>query len=119
MPADLPVERFPLAERVIRGLVGLAVVAALIPTAIGAQQQQPITLAGRVTSTEGLPLGSASVVIEQLNLGTTTRPDGRYTIVVPAARAPTGPVTVTARLLGYRPHSIQVSLTQQLGPQDF
>jgi TonB-dependent SusC/RagA subfamily outer membrane receptor len=119
MLADLAVKRFPMAQRVMRALVGLAVVAALIPATTDAQQQQPITLTGRVTNTEGSPLGSASVVIEQLNLGTTTRPDGRYTIVVPAARVPTGPVTLTARLLGYRPHSTQVILTQGPALQDF
>jgi len=118
MLADLAVKRFPMARRVMRALIGLAVVAALIPTTTEAQQLQPITLTGRVTSTEGLPLGSASVVIEQLNLGTTSRPDGRYTITVPAARVPAGPVTVTARLLGYRPHSTQVSLSQP-ALQDF
>jgi TonB-linked SusC/RagA family outer membrane protein len=118
MLADLAVKRFPVARRVMRALVGMAVVAALIPPTNEAQQQQPITLTGRVTNTEGSPLGSASVVIEQLNLGTTARPDGRYTIVVPAARVPTGPVTVTARLLGYRPHSTQVSLGQP-ALQDF
>ena len=60
--------------------------------------QQPATLTGRVTTEAGQPLSSAAIVIEQLGAGATTRADGSYTILIPGARVPSGPVTVTARL---------------------
>jgi TonB-linked SusC/RagA family outer membrane protein len=81
--------------------------------------QQPATLTGRVTSETGQPLPSAAVVIEQLSAGAVTRPDGSYTIVVPGARVPSGPVTATARLLGYKARSVQVNLSTGAAVQDF
>jgi hypothetical protein len=90
-------------------LVVVAAVAALLPRA--AVAQQPATLTGRVTGQEGQPLGSAGVIIEQLSAGAVTRPDGSYTIIVPGARVPSGPVTVTARLVGFKSRSAQVNLT--------
>jgi TonB-linked SusC/RagA family outer membrane protein len=81
--------------------------------------QQPATLTGRVTSESGQPLPSAGVIIEQLSAGAVTRPDGSYTIQIPGARVPTGPVTVTARLVGYKARSAQVDLTTGTAVQDF
>ena len=48
-----------------------------------------------------------------------TRSDGSYTILVPAARVPSGPVTVTARLVGYKARSAQVNLSTGTAVQDF
>src|SRR5438105_585984 len=76
---------------------------ALLPGALAAQQ--PVTLTGKVTSEAGQPLGSAAVNIDQLGAGASTRPDGSYIILIPGARVPSGPVTVTARLVGYKAHS--------------
>jgi TonB-linked SusC/RagA family outer membrane protein len=98
--------------------MALVVVAAvLLPATILAQQ--PATLTGRVTAESGQPLGSAGVIIEQLSAGAVTRPDGSYTIIVPGARVPSGPVTVTARLVGYRALSAQVNLSTGSAVQDF
>jgi TonB-linked SusC/RagA family outer membrane protein len=83
-------------------------------------QQQPTTLTGRVTNAAGTPLGSATVVIQQLNLGTITRPNGTYSLAIPGARVPAGPVAVTARLLGYRPTTASVTLAPgQTAAQNF
>jgi TonB-linked SusC/RagA family outer membrane protein len=90
----------------------------LVP-AVSQAQQQPATLSGRVVGEEGQPLGSAAVIIEQLSAGAVTRPDGSYTIVVPGARVPSAPVTVTARLVGYKPRSAQVNLSSGSAVQDF
>ena len=98
-------------------LVVVAAVAALLPRA--AVAQQPATLTGRVTGQEGQPLGSAGVIIEQLSAGAVTRPDGSYTIIVPGARVPSGPVTVTARLVGFKSRSAQVNLSTGSAVQDF
>ena len=42
------------------------------------QQQQAITITGRVTNEAGAPLPLASVYIEAMGLGTQTAEDGRY-----------------------------------------
>ena len=96
---------------------------ALSPVSIGAQQpagQQPgVTLTGQVTGPDGTPLGSAQVLVLPLNLGTSTRPDGTYQLVIPAARVPATPVTVTARLLGYKPATTQLTLVPGRMVHDF
>ncbi len=95
----------------------------LSPVSIGAQQpagQQPgVTLTGQVTGPDGTPLGSAQVLVLPLNLGTSTRPDGTYQLIIPAARVPATPVTVTARLLGYKPATTQLTLAPGRMVHDF
>jgi len=73
-------------------------------------QQQGASLIGRVTSADGEPLGQATVVIERWGLGATTRADGRYTIALPTARLTGDTVSVTARLIGYKPRTTRVVL---------
>jgi TonB-linked SusC/RagA family outer membrane protein len=90
---------------------------ALLPGVTPAQQ--PATLTGRVTSEAGQPLSPAAIVIEQLGAGATTRADGSYTILIPGARVPSGPVTVTARLVGFKARSAQVDLSSGSAVQDF
>jgi TonB-linked SusC/RagA family outer membrane protein len=94
---------------------------ALAPLGAQAQQptQQPITITGRVTSVEGTPLSQASVVIQELNLGGVTRADGSYSIAVPGARVPSQPVTISARLLGFKPLSAQLTLNQPRVTRNF
>ena len=81
--------------------------------------QEPATVSGRVTSDAGQPLAAAEVIIEQLSAGATTRSDGSYSIVIPGARVPSGPVAVTARLVGYKARSAQVDLSSGSAVQDF
>ncbi|MEA2713416.1 MAG: hypothetical protein QOK27_1377, partial [Gemmatimonadales bacterium] len=102
-----------------RPLLGAWVLAALalLPGQILAQQ--PATLTGRVTSESGQPLSSAAIVIEQLGAGAVTRADGSYTVLIPGARVPSGPVTVTARLVGFKARSAQVDLSSGSATQDF
>ncbi|HEV8453479.1 MAG TPA: TonB-dependent receptor plug domain-containing protein, partial [Gemmatimonadales bacterium] len=95
----------------------LAAAFVLLPAQILAQQ--PVTLTGRVTSDAGQPLASAGVIIEQLSAGAVTRPDGSYTILIPGARVPSGPVTVIARLVGYKARTAQVDLSSGSTTQDF
>ncbi|HKH84489.1 MAG TPA: SusC/RagA family TonB-linked outer membrane protein [Gemmatimonadales bacterium] len=98
-------------------LLTIVAAVALLPGRMLAQQ--PATLTGKVTSESGQPLASAGVIIEQLSAGAVTRPDGSYTIIVPGARVPSGPVTVTARLVGYKARSAQVNLGTGSAVQDF
>ena len=100
-------------------LLALFVVSAVALLPRQALAQQPATLTGRVTAESGQPLASAGVIIEQLSAGAVTRPDGSYTIIIPGARVPSGPVTVTARLVGYRARSAQVTLATGSAVQDF
>src|SRR4051812_4884480 len=105
----------------LRGRLRLAWLAlaglGLLPGSLLAQQ--PVTLTGKVTSESGEPLSSAGVTIDQLGAGAATRPDGSYTILIPGARVPTAPVTVTVRLVGYKPRSAQVDLNRGSAVQDF
>jgi TonB-linked SusC/RagA family outer membrane protein len=77
------------------------------------------TIAGRVTSQEGEPLAQASVVIERLGVGAITRSDGRYTIALPAARLTGDTVTLTARLIGYKPQSVRIVLAEGSEERNF
>ena len=52
--------------------------------AASAAHAQGTTITGRVTSDAGTPLVSASVLLDGMGIGTITRDDGRYSIVVPS-----------------------------------
>lgn len=85
-----------------------------------APAQAPVTISGRVTSDAGQPLEFVEVSIAALGLGAITKDDGRYTILVPGARVATQPVSLTARLLGYKAQTVQVTLVADAGiTQDF
>jgi hypothetical protein len=85
----------------------------------GLGQQQPVTLHGRVTSAAGAPLSQATVLVQELNAGTVTRPDGSYTLAIPGARVPAGPVTVSVRAVGFKPSLARVTLAPGAVAQDF
>jgi TonB-linked SusC/RagA family outer membrane protein len=80
-----------------------------LPTELTAQQ--PVTITGDVTSDAGTPLPEASVFIQTMNLATTTRGDGKYTLVIPSARVAGQVVTLAVRLVGYTSASAQITLT--------
>lgn len=69
--------------------------ATALAQASGASQQKTVT--GRVTSEQGEPMGSVSVVIKGTNQGTMTRMDGNYTIRVNAGQI------LVYRLIGNAP----------------
>ena len=98
-------------------VLGLACVGIAVP-AIG-WAQTAATISGRVTGSGGQPVAGASVFIPALSIGTQTRSDGSYSFSVPAARANGQTVTLTARLLGYTPQSIQLALTGGTITQNF
>src|SRR4051794_32000128 len=103
------------------GLMRLSVLS-LLCISVGAvpmAAQEPVTLSGRVTA-GGVPGGSAGVIVPSLGLGGTTREDGRYAIVIPGARATPGQtLSITARRLGYKPSTVQVTLRAGIVEQDF
>jgi Ca-activated chloride channel family protein len=79
----------------------------------GATLQDPAAVAGRVTDTAGAPLAAAAVRIAALRVGTVTRADGSYRLVIPAGRLRAGAgqrYTVTASRVGMEPRSRTVTL---------
>src|SRR5688500_9171346 len=70
--------------------------------------QDGATITGVVRNEAGQPLAAATVFLTQLNIGTQTREDGRYTLVVPAARTLGQTATLTARIIGYRAQSSEI-----------
>jgi len=99
-------------RRFARAVLTASATLALFALPGSAQQPtpQPATLTGKVTSPQGAPLGQATVLVQELNLGAVTRPDGSYTLAVPGARVPPGPVTVVARAVGFKPVTARLSL---------
>ena len=86
----------------------LAVAGALVVPAVAHAQA---TITGRVTAEGGTPVAGASVFLEGLQIGAQTADDGRYNILVPAARATGQAATLSVRSIGYRPISQPVTLT--------
>jgi TonB-dependent SusC/RagA subfamily outer membrane receptor len=91
---------------------------ALLLIGAPALAQSSVTITGHVSSGR-MPLQGASVRIEQLDLGTTTNADGRYSIIVPSSRVQGQTVTLTARYLRYAPAFVQVVLVGGSLVQDF
>jgi TonB-linked SusC/RagA family outer membrane protein len=109
-------------QRALRAAIVPLALGSGLPSVLTAQQparSQLVTLTGRVVNAQGRPLSSASVVIQQLNLSGVTHPDGSYAIVVPGARVPATPVTVSARLLGFKPSTARIRLVGATAKQDF
>jgi TonB-linked SusC/RagA family outer membrane protein len=99
----------------------------LVPIILGAflalpallAAQEPVTITGKVTSDAGQPLGQVEVAIPSMGLGSLSRDDGSYTIVVPGARVSGQTVTLVARRLGYKSQTAQVTLTAGGVTHDF
>jgi TonB-linked SusC/RagA family outer membrane protein len=91
----------------------------LVPIILGAlfalpavlTAQEPATITGKVTSDAGLPLGQVEVAIPSMGLGALSKEDGRYTIVAPGARVSGQTVTISARRLGYKSQTAQITIT--------
>lgn len=97
-----------MTKLVRRLLIAVCTIAGLVPAI--ALAQQAATISGRVLTEAGAPIQSASVAIVALQLGIYSNEDGTFRFSVPAEQAK-GPVTVTARRVGYQPKSMQVTLT--------
>jgi len=98
---------------------GLVAGAVLSTGATLAQAQQQAIVTGRVMSDKGQPLGGATVAVNSTNFGASTAPNGTYQITVGAASARGQTVTLTARMLGFRPKSVQIQLTPGTQEQNF
>jgi hypothetical protein len=103
------------SRRPLAGL--LLVLAMIIARPAGAQQQ--IVMRGTVRSDDGVPLTSASVVINGMGLGAITKDDGHYEFVVPASRVKGQTVWLSARLIGYAMDTALVRLEGDTVQSDF
>ena len=98
--------------RYLRRLLGVGAALVLMPGWASAQEAATIT--GTVRSDAGQPLQLATVFVEGLGIGTTTRENGEYTLTVPAARVQGQAVTlsslvwdeVLSRQSGTAPHHV-------------
>ncbi|TMB94273.1 MAG: SusC/RagA family TonB-linked outer membrane protein, partial [Chloroflexi bacterium] len=85
--------------------IGL-VLLGLIPAVANAQQAT--TVSGQVkTSVGGTPLYGAIVSVPSLRVNAATDAQGRYQLVIPAGTS--GPVTLTAKLIGFKTQSVQIT----------
>jgi len=87
----------------------------LAPLSVWAQA----TITGRVVSEQGRVLANTNILIPELNISVGTNSEGRYTIVVPAARANGQSVTLRARHIGFVPDSKPIALTVGAQTADF
>ncbi len=101
----------------LRRALAAAALALASPAAV--QAQQAATISGRVVADDGRPLAAASVFIPTMNLGVTTNATGGYTFSVPASRVSGQTVGLTARLVGFRPQTVQITLRPGTITQDF
>lgn len=87
----------------------------------GGWAQQVGTITGRVTNEAGAPLPGVVVQVDGMGIIDVTRADGRYQLVIPAARIGGGAtVNVVAQLIGYRGRTEAVRVTQGgTAAQDF
>lgn len=92
-----------------RRLWAPGLLALLLPGVALAQGDARIS--GTVRADNGSPVAGASVTIVAPATTTTTRVDGTYTLVVPAARAQGQQVQVTARLVGFKASTRTITLS--------
>lgn len=91
---------------------------AFLLAAAGAQAQQQVVISGTVRTDAGAPMNAATIYSPSLRIGTQTREDGTYRLVLPdAPRGST--VTLTARRLGYREATASIVVTADALTQNF
>lgn len=88
----------------------LAATTILLGLPEGAAAQEAARISGRVTTEQGAPVASASVMVQELGIGVITNADGRYLLVVPSARAQGQEASITVSLIGYRTTSATLVL---------
>ncbi len=90
---------------------------ALLPALLAAQE--PATISGRVTDQGGSALSAVTVTLSELGVGTLTRDDGHFVIVVPGARVARQSVVISARRVGYKPRTARITIVSGSMTQDF
>src|SRR5258708_2085207 len=78
-----------------------------------------VVFSGRVSGGNGQPLAGASVTVTELGVGGIAAVDGKYLFAVADARVRGRTVTVSARIIGYKPKALSVTVTGGRGDHDF
>jgi TonB-linked SusC/RagA family outer membrane protein len=94
--------------RLLRSMSSALALLVLVTSSLLAQAG--VTVTGTVTSDQGVPLPGATVLLQGTNIGAQTNDAGRFTFVVPSARANGQAAVLTARVIGYSASSIPVTL---------
>ncbi len=96
---------------VLTALLRSGGIAALLAVTAAAQAGAQATITGKVSDTDGNPLGGAQVVVRELpSYGATTAVNGTYTIVIGAPQVRGQSLTLVARMLGRSPQIRTFSL---------
>ena len=91
--------------------VGIAAMVLAVPASRArAQGAGPAIITGQVTTEGGVPITGALISAVELNIGVQANAEGRYTITVPAERVRGQQLTISARSIGSRPQSTQLTL---------
>lgn len=80
---------------------------AVMPIAADAQAAGNGSVAGTVVDDHGAPISSAQIFIDRTTIGTLSRSDGTYLL----GSVPSGAHVVRIRLIGYRPDSASITVT--------
>lgn len=105
-----------MQRSLLAAIIAFFALVLLLPAAIAAQQGA--TISGRVVSDAGEGLANASVFLQGTNIGTLTGDDGRYSFNVSAQNVTGAPATLTARRIGFRQTSVQITLASGAITQD-
>jgi len=104
--------------RASRWFIAIAIPLALAPATLAAQESATIT--GRVTGDVGQPLSGVSVELPGLNIGTITRAEGSFMLLVPAGRFTAGQsVQVRATTIGYQASTQTITIQPGTNTVDF
>jgi len=102
----------------LRWLFAMLVAVVVMPTALHAQQGTTIT--GRVLDEAGGGLRGAAVSVPAMNIGTLTRQDGTFALIIPAGRFQAGQaVQMRAQQVGYQVQNVSVTLQPGTITQNF
>lgn len=108
--------RSPFGTRVLRSVLGLALLGAL---PISSALAQGAVISGTVTAQgQGQPL-QGSVAIQSLNLVASANEQGRYTIAVRGQQVRGQAVQITARFIGYEPLTKTITVSEGAQTVDF
>jgi len=97
----------------------LATLGALALARLTAHAQQEGLIIGKVTSDAGAPISGAQVFIDKMNIGTVTKDDGSYRLLIPAGRATGQQAALSVKLIGFKPKSVLIALKPGEQTMDF
>ena len=115
---QFPLRGFAMDRFVMRRSLRLA--AAIVALGVGAERAsaQAAVFSGKVTS-EGRPLGGASVGIPEIGVGAITTTDGHYSFTVDASRYAGRAVNLVVRFIGYKPKRLPLTLVAGRVEKDY